>query len=214
MTTMDPNSRVAELSAQVDRLLDYFEIMNVQAEYNHNLDTGGVRKIANDIIAQKYPDVKTDLAGVYEGVESVRRLWDGMASAVMSANGVLGTVANSTPHIEVSEDGQTAQGFWHGFGPNSFPCAPYPCDEERLTAFWIMVKYVIKFGKEDGQWRIIDYHLELYFRTPFEEGWIKQPDCRRFLVPPWAQPDKPEGRFKPYHPHEFNQFLPVPGSEV
>jgi len=210
MSTKELERRVAGLSAQIDGMLDYFEIMNLQGEYNHNLDTGGVRKIANDIIAQKDPNVKTDLAGVYEGIESVRRLWDGMASAVMSAAGVMGTVSNSTPFIEVSEDGKTAKGLWHGFGPNSFPCTPYPGDVERLTAFWIMVKYVIEFAKEDGQWRIRTYHLELYFRSPFEEGWLKQPDGRRFLVPPWAQPDKPEARFKPYHPHAYNNFEPVP----
>jgi hypothetical protein len=214
MSTNDLERRVTGLATEIDGLLNYFEIMNVQSAYNHYLDTGGVRKIATEIIAQKDPEVRTDLAGIYEGIESVKRLWDGMANAVMSAAGVLGTVANSTPYIEVSQDGRTAKGLWHGFGPNSFPCAPYPGDEEKLTAFWIMVKYVIDFVKEDGQWRFRTYQLELYFRTPFEQGWIKQPDARRFLVPPWAQPDKPEASFKPYHPHEFNQFRPVPEPEL
>ena len=209
----DLETRLAELEVQADRSLAYFEVQNLQSEYNHGLDTGGVGKVARSIFTEKDPRVKTEIGGIYEGPESLKRMWDGMASHLMTATGILGTIFISTPYIEVSEDGKSAKGMWYGFGPNTFPITPYPGDEEKLHCFWIMLKYVDEFVKEGDEWKMLSFHLELYFRTPYDQGWVKQPDGRRFLLPPGIKPDWSDIHFRPYHPHEYNQFIPVPGEE-
>lgn len=209
---MNLEDRVAALEADVDCAMGYFETQNLQSRYMHGLDTGGVNKVARQIFSQTDPRVRTEIGGIYEGPESLKRMWDGMAGDLMTPTGILGTIFTSTPHIQVSEDGKYAKGIWHGFGPNSFPITPHPGNEEKLNGFWIMLKYVNEFVKEGDEWKMLSFHLELYFRTPYEQGWVKQPDGRRFLVPN-VKPDNPDIRFKPYHPHEFNEFIPVPDPE-
>lgn len=207
---MTIEERLKKLELDIDRTLGYFEVQDLQSEYNHGLDTGRVNKVARNIFSQIDPRVNTDIGGVYQGPESLKRMWDGMATHIMDAKGILGTIFISTPYIEVSEDGKEAKGIFHGFGPNSFGITPYPCNEEKLHSFWILLKYVQEYVKEGDEWKMLTFHLEMYFRAPYDQGWVKQPDGRRFLLPPGIKPDRPVDRFRPYHPHEFCEFLPVP----
>lgn len=213
MTMEELESKINELETKTRRLEDTIEIMNLQSRYNYYMELNYENRIASELFAQKDPNVKCEIcdSGVFEGIESVKRLWSAMQEG-NKIRGFLGTVMISTPHIQISTDGKTARGMWHAFGPNSLPATVYPCEQQNLlTAIWLLGKYDNEYVKEDGKWKIRSLRVVVFFRASYEHGWIKQPDVRRFGMPPWeCKADKPSTMFKQYHPHGYNVFLPEP----
>jgi len=216
MTKEELGARIEELEARVRHSEDVLAIMNLQSRYNYYLELNYCDRVP-DLFAQKDPNVKCEICdgGVYEGLESIKHLWKLMGEG-QGGRGFLGTIMISTPHIQVSKDGKTARGMWHAFGPNSVPATAYPGDKpDQLTAIWFLGKYDNEYVKEDGKWKFRSLHVIVYIRTPYEQGWLKQPNARMFGLPPSViKPDKPSTVFKPYHPHGFNELLPEPPEEI
>lgn len=97
----------------------------------------------------------------------------------------------TTPYVIISKDGQTARGQWSVFNPQAKMAMPYPCDVRKLTAMWSFTKYSCEFIRIDNEWKIWKLRLITYVRTPFDEGWNKQPDCYRMPAELYHAPDTP-----------------------
>ena len=81
-------------------------------------------------------------------------------------------------------------GTWALLAPSAKWAMPYPCDQEKLTAFWGCGKYYVHFIKTEKGWKIQKLQLIWYLRSPFELGWMKQPDCVHMPVLPGMKPDR------------------------
>ncbi len=193
-----------EMEARIRRLEDIHEIANVQGRYNHFLLMNKLNELV-DLFAKKDPHVTVEVAdsGVYQGIEGVKRLFLKGMHAKHAVRGGLGLHMVSTPVIEVRRDGKTAKGMWYTFGANARR------DENGLHALWMSGKYDNEFVKEDGKWRFRSLHWHVFFRSPFEEGWVKRPIVGSGTQAE-GQPDRPSSYYMPYHPDGFNTFLPPP----
>jgi len=193
-----------EMEARITRLEDIHEIQNVQSRYNHFLLMNKLEEIVG-LFAQKDPSVTVEIAdsGVYVGIEGVKRLFLKGMKAKHAVRGGLGLHMVSTPVIEVGGDGKTAKGMWYTFGANTRR------DELGLHALWMAGKYDNVFVKEDGKWRFLSVHWHVFFRSPFEEGWVKRPIVGSGTQAE-GEPDRPSSYYMPYHPDGFNTFLPPP----
>jgi hypothetical protein len=49
---------------------------------------------------------------------------------------------------------------------------------------------------------MLKVHMMNWFRTPYDKGWIKQPDCRRFRIPADLIPDTPSD-VHTFHPAAY-----------
>jgi hypothetical protein len=92
---------------------------------------------------------------------------------------------------------------------------PYPGKSHKLTAYWFLGKYDNEFIKIDGVWKILKIHVVNFVRTPWDQGWLRQPDCRRVIssgVPP-TEPSlihtyHPDAIYTNDGPYNFGPFLP------
>jgi hypothetical protein len=193
-----------EIEARIARLEAVHEIQNLQSRYNHYLLMSRNEAIV-ELFAKEDPSVTVEIAdsGVYEGIEGVKRLFLKGMHAKHAIRGGMGLHTNSTPVIEVSRDCGTASGMWFTFGP----CTRR--DENGLHALWMAGKYDNRFVNEDGRWRYKSIHWHVFFRSPFEEGWVKRPIVGSGTQAD-GQPDRPSSYYMPFHPDGFNTFLPPP----
>lgn len=198
-----------ELEVRVARLDAYLDILNLQTKYNLWLELGYYERIWNELFANKNPRVKCEIgeSGVYEGPESVKRLWIALANRERQC-GYMANIMLMDPYILVSKDMKTAKGQWWGFGPHSDYATPSPGDQQKLTAYWFYGKYDNEFIKEDGKWKILSLHTIIYIRTPYDKGWFKEPDCVRWKVPEGAPPDKPPTIIEFFHPDTLCTWRP------
>ena len=219
MATKSLEARLDELEATARNTEAALEIIKLQARYTYYMDLNYTDRIVDELFAQKDPQVKCEICdtGIYEGIESVRRLFRALHDQ-QAIRGYLGIIMLETPFVQVSKDGKTARGMWHGFGPNSANATYFPADknhQDTLTALWFMGKYDNEYVKEGGKWKIRSLRLVCYFQAPYEEGWLKVPDARRWAPnPEICKPDRPSTVFKPYHPHAVNKLLPEPPENI
>ena len=204
-------ARNDELETQAEHIADILEIINLQSRYNLWLEMGYYNRIWNELFAQNDPRVRCEIGetGVYEGPESVGRLWKALAASDRP-RGYMAMIMPMTPYIVVSKDGKTARGMCSAFGPHSEHCWPYPGDKQKLTAYWFCGKYDNEFLKENGKWKLLSLHTIIYFRSPYDQGWLKQQDCHGWEPPESAPPDKPSVFTELYHPDGVFYPLPAP----
>ena len=67
------------------------------------------------------------------------------------------------PVIEV--DGDKAKGTWYIFMSSTI------IDGNR--AAWSSGRYNEEYARENGEWKISSWKMVSFFRTPFDEGWVK-----------------------------------------
>ena len=98
--------------------------------------------------------------------------------------------------------------------------SPYPGNEHKTTAYWFVGKYDNEYIKINNEWKLLKLHVCAYVRTPYDEGWLKQGDCKRIYHPGSGKPDNPS-RIYTYHPdaiyssgslYSWRPFLPEDGS--
>ncbi len=125
---------------------------------------------------------------------------------------------NQSPIVEVHPNGREAWGMWHTLGCNTQPDfvahdAEMSADPV-LLAMWQQGKYFIDFVKEEGEWRWKNFRWYVNFRTPFDQGWVKQPITGNLsviakIVPGCPAPDGPSD-YHPFRPDELTPYLPLP----
>ena len=103
-----------------------------------------------------------------------------------------------TPNIVLSKDGTRARAQWNLLSPHAMSVSPYPGNEHKTTAYWYVGKYDNEYIKINNEWKLLKLHVCAYVRTPYDEGWLKQADCRRIYHPGSGKPDNPP-RIYTYH---------------
>jgi hypothetical protein len=207
------NIRLKDLAT---RSADILEILNLHARYNYYLEQGRFDLVWEECITHKDPRAKVELtdSGVYEGLDKVKRIFMNAANKKpIQQRGVMPTLFIATPLVVVSKDGKTAKGQWHVFGPHAMKVTPYPGDEQKLTAYWFFGKYDDEFVKEDGKWKFLSLRSIVWFRSPIDQGWLKQQDCRRIPTYEDFPPDKPPV-ITVYHPDGLGNWGPMPPPAV
>lgn len=68
------------------------------------------------------------------------------------------------PIIELADDGNTAEAKWYLW---------QACTMKGNKATWLSGLEFDKYRKENGRWWKTEMRLELFFLTPYEEGWHK-----------------------------------------
>jgi len=211
--------------AELERMLrnaDIVEIQMLQARYISELDKDNFEGIY-ELMAKGHPEL------TYEIVESGAFIGERVEHLIVGEKKKLQKKAEKrswvglqylwSPRIVISRDGTRARAQWNQLSPHCMPVAPYPGNVHTPTAYWFIGKYDNEYIKVDDEWKILKVHVCAISRTPYEEGWIKQPDCRRMYHPDSGKPDtKP--RYYTYHSdavyseddiYSYEPYLPEEG---
>jgi hypothetical protein len=202
---------MGSLEDRVARLEAVHEIQNLMGRYSY-WHTANMHRECLSLFAMKTPDVRAEMMwGVYEGPESLERLYPGFHSWVDGdAKGVMHMHTLTTPVIEVAGDGQTARAVWiaPGHETMSFSAGETGTPE----AFWAWCKYGCDFILEDGQWKIWHLHVFGIFLAPYDRSWVEQPedmvDGPRMLDE--HMPDRPPTTHWQYMPDRVYLNEPAP----
>ena len=187
------------------RLADIEEIQAIQSRYVFYLDEFNYKGILEHLIAKNHPEVCVEIeeSGGFVGPEQVKNLLTGLHEmANTQSYGVMPMTTLASPYIAFNADESRAQGTWTYFGPNAMDAVEYPNSTNQLTAFWTGGKIINEFCRIDSEWKILKINMMNWFRTPFDQGWIKQADCRRFRIPQACVPDTPSV-VRTYHPAAY-----------
>lgn len=209
-----------ELEARVTRLEDIHEIENLQNRYTHHLMMKEAKHegysyedyLAYNVFAQKSA-IRTEASDSGWREASAEQfkahLEDQNIQSINQQRGIMGGMKVMVPVIEVSKDGKTARGLFREFASVTLPGTLYPGDppHNKPLACWQDGKYDNEFVKEDGKWRIRSRRFVLNIRTPYDQGWIKQPIAHSST---FSGPRNPPTYFAPYHIDKYNEFLPGP----
>lgn len=208
---MSELERLERLERQVQRVQDWQEIANLHGRYNH-LVLGHHWEPILEMFAQKTPGVKVEIAesGVFHGLEGVRAVFIDMLGKLYHYTGNFALHELTTPVIEVAEDGRTAKGMWFTWGANT---NNHP--QKGLIAIWQALKYNHTFVKEDGQWKYLDFRAHLIMRSPFDQGWVKEPYIHGSTIKgtdesSQIKSDEPTSIHDPYDPNGHYAGLPLP----
>ena len=184
------------------RMADIAEIKNLQGRYMYYIEQFSYEKIWEDLFDTNNPQVSAEFeeSGCFEGPEQVKTLFLGLLELARGpVFGVFPMTTISTPLVVFNHDREKAKGYWHYFGPNAMEAFVYPNKKQELTAFWTGGKFANEYIRTQEGWRLLKLCQMNWFRTPYEMGWIKQPDCRRLRLPAYCVPDKPSRSYT-YHP--------------
>jgi len=212
--------------AELDRLLcaaDIVEIQMLQSRYISELDKDNFAGIF-ELMAKDHPELSYEIveAGAFEG-ERVRNLIAGETKKLSKKSEKRSWVGLQylwSPRITLSKDGTRARAQWNQLSPHCMPVAPYPGSEHKPTAYWFIGKYDNEYIKIDGEWKILKVHVCAFSRPPYDEGWIRQPDCRRIYHPDSGKPDR-KPRYYIYHSdavysgdgiYSYEPYLPEEGT--
>lgn len=191
---------------EADRLLraaDIIDIQTLMGLYLARLDQLNFVGMY-ELMAKDHPEITYEMVedGAFIGPENVGPyMEDRNEHFKNNPNQVQGWVGIQnilTPRIVFNEDGTRARGQFNQLSPHAMPVAPYPTDEHLPAAYWFLGKYDNEFIKIDGEWKILKTHIIAFMRTPYNEGWIRQPDARRIFHPNAEKPQQ-EGRVYTYH---------------
>jgi len=194
----------SEIEQRLARLESFRDIANLQGRYNHYLQTGQIGEKLSELFALENPGVRAEMgdSGLWEGGAGVVALFQHMGRKY-SMPGALMVHMLLTPVLEVGADNLSARGMWNSLGTNT--CKG---PDGRLEAMWQAGKYDIRFCRESGVWKYLDFRWYVIFRTPYSKGWVNQP-----IIDGLHEPGLPPiGDFyRPYDPaSQENVFMPRP----
>ena len=206
------------MTDKAQAVLDIQAIANLQGRYLYYVQSHNYDEIL-PLFAMDDPEVSVEIAesGVYVGADKIRTLFVDMIKPLFTAPGSLPIHMLTTPVIEVAPDRSIAYGMWQTLGCNAFPTP------QGLVATWQQGKYDNSFVIERGQWRFKRFRWLCNFRTPYDQGWVKQAhlhveplDLANF--PEAMRPSRAGERYDVYDPSTPMDFgppppLPFPGAD-
>ncbi len=156
---------MATLRERVRRLEEIEAICALKNGYGRYIDAGigGERPFPQaGLLAQFTDDAvwEANYHGRMEGKEAIRQFFAQVSESVtFSLHYLMG------PTIEIGASGEEATGHWYTF--------------ETLTvdgrAVWLAATYDDDYMKRDGRWRFRHVRTEIFYMTPYESGWVKEP---------------------------------------
>lgn len=199
-----------DLIRQLRTVRAYQEIANLQARYLYYAQAHEYDRVL-DLFDLDDPDVSVEISstGIYVGREKVTTFFLELIKPLFTAPGSLPIHMLNTPCIEVAEDGLTASGMWQTLGCNTFPT------QAGLQATWQQGKYDNSFNRRGDRWRFKRFRWLCNFRTPYDEGWVRNPMARVEPLdlahfPDRCLPSQPSEPYPGYNPAEIADFGPLP----
>ena len=182
------------LEQKIQRALDFQEVANVMNKYELLLSAGQYDEVV-ELFAKRTPGVRTEMMwGVYEGTEGIKRLFGrGGVHEWMQGKtgdlkpGLMFSLPNANPFIEVAGDGKTAKGVWVCHGHEASPSV----EDGKPHAYWLFARRACDFVKEDGVWKMWHYHVYGGYHTPYEKSFIEGIEHPEYPLPDELKPDKP-----------------------
>lgn len=163
----------ATYQKQIERLEAVQEIKNLMGRYVWEHEVQKDPEFIDTKFAINNPDVSWEVAhmGLYRGREAVKEILDqhGPRGGSISP-GTLFIHTLTTPVIEIAEDGQTAKGVWKSPGAETITDP----QTGKLRGMWAWTKYACDFIKEEGEWRILHYHVYRIFMTPADMNYTDE----------------------------------------
>jgi hypothetical protein len=218
VTLSELAKRVGALERELTLLNDAREIANLQGRYIYYLQAHQYDQIVEMFSRQETVSIEMDNLGTFIGREKAADVFEKVLKPLYTMKGAMGLHMLTTPLVEVHPDGRHAWGMWHTLGCNTQPDfvgrdTEMTADPE-LIAMWQQGKYFIDFVKEEGEWKWKTFRWYVNFRTPFDQGWVKQPIVGNLsvvakLIPGCPPADGPS-EYHPFSPHELTPFLPIP----
>lgn len=159
---------------------------------------------ALELFATDDDNVSIELAecGGYDGPKQVKAFltaYDEYLKDPSDKRGWMELQNICNPTVKVSKNHEKAVGYWTILAPSAKWGMPYPCDEYKLTAHWGCGKYIAEFKKTNEGWKILKLQLVWFLRSPFELGWMRQPDCVHMPVLQGVKPDREPDYFNIYN---------------
>lgn len=181
--------------ARLVRMADSVEIQMLMGRFASYFDQFNAMKILTELIAADHPEVSVEFAecGVFEGPEKVKAYFEGIQRYLddpADKRGWMGMQDLANPSVVISKDGKRALGSWDVLSPCSMMAAGYPGESRKLTAFWFSGRYANEFVRIDGKWRLLKLRLISFFKSPIDQGWIRQADCLRFWGDTGVEPTR------------------------
>lgn len=198
---------------EVDRMLraaDVVEIQMIQGKYLALLDQLDFLGIY-DLMAKDHPEISYEMVedGAYIGPENVARymesVHDGNRNNPKKMRGWVGLQYLYTPRIVLNESATRARAQFNQMSPHAMRVSPYPGNGQHCVAYWFIGKYDNEYIKIDGEWKLLKTHIIAFSRTPYDEGWIKDPDARRIYHP---NAEKPQTLPRVYSYHSDAVYSP------
>lgn len=184
------------------RAADITEIRMLHGKYLAYLDQINFLGIYG-LMAQDHPEVSYEMveAGRYEGPDSVRAFMVEAHRVVNTPShnrGWIGLQYLFTPRIVLNEDGTRARAQWNQLSPHAMQVTPQPGNRRLFTPYWFIGKYDNEYIKIDDEWKLLKTHIIAFSRTPYDQGWVKEPDARR-IFHAYANPPEGPSRVYAYH---------------
>lgn len=194
---------------RLERLEAYDAVSNVMGRYSY-LHTAGRHTESESLFALNTPGVRVEMMwGVYEGAQSIHRLYSKMhvkTEAVNDRKGQLHLHTLTTPVIEVAGDGKTAKAVWvsPGIETGFF-------GTDKVEANWAWAKYAADFVKENGEWKIWHLHVYGLFMSPYNKSWVEKiNDHDMPELPDEFKPDRPPTTHWMYSTDKAPVLSPAP----
>jgi hypothetical protein len=196
-------ARITALEKQSRITQDIEEIKKLQRTYGYYIEQG-MRDEIVDLFADG-PDVALHLVGLgtFTGKDGVRRYFKSDYKETPDSE-KLTQVMQLSGVVNVSPDGQTAQGRWYGWGGFALP------QGGGIRQIYLSGIYENDYIKEDGKWKIkVLRHCITYAADP-KKGWVKPErvgaiDPKSVIeepkpnIPDNTQPRYPSGYIFPFH---------------
>jgi hypothetical protein len=208
--------RLNELEEEAGKARDYQEIWNLMGRRQHLLQNNQNSMLADqfppkDIPGEEFRFEIADL-GPIVGLENVKVHYRSQGDGNMV--GFMGCHLITTPVIVIAPDRKKARLVCFTFGPSSLTGTAYPMDQQgKINAVWCLGKYNIECIKVDGKWYFQRFCWHVIFRTPYDQGWIKQPISHSYTFALGKEGYIPDGHtnwYRPYNIDAKNYFLPWP----
>lgn len=160
MAKSEGNADLSALERRLDRLESQDAVRRLMAAYMQGCDD----RIGAGIADLFWPEGIWEGLGGAAGGRLVGR--DAIAASFAAAPRRLTFTTHYLTNESIEVDGDRATGCWKLFEP---------CTFQDRQALWMGGRYRNDFERRGGIWRLGHMRLWIEFRTPFDEGWLRQP---------------------------------------
>ncbi len=185
------------------RASDITEIQMLMAKYIELMSRMEATRIYPELFAVDDQEVSIELGecGGFDGPDHVQAFLNAYSAYLADPSDKRGRMILENlcnPTVMVKEDRSRAIGYWTILAPAVGLGVPYPCDQEKLTAYWGCGKYFVEFVNTDQGWKILKLRQVWYLRSPFGSGWTTQADCIHMPVLTGIAPDREPDYYNVY----------------
>ncbi|GAA2216935.1 nuclear transport factor 2 family protein [Micromonospora olivasterospora] len=145
------------LEERIRRLESHEEIRRLKAHYAYLCDTGADADRYLELFTEDGAWIGDHGFGEHRGTEALRRFYADSAGRMSWAFHVI-----VAPHIELSEDGNSAKVRWYLWQPSTV---------NGRGDHWVSGWYDDTMRIEDGRWKFVEMRLRFATIAPFDAGW-------------------------------------------